>query len=196
MMHLPLLIGVIMGAFQAQAGAPFSVTSPDIQHGQPIDQKYTCEGEEKAPVIKWHNVPKGTRSLALVLEDPDAPHPDRPNPEPWIHWIVYNIPVDRASIGPSLGRQKEVEDGTLQGKNCLDNKNCSGKKTGSGKIGYDGPCPPAGPAHRYFFKLYALDTMFDLKGGATKQDLLEAMQGHIIAQTELIGTYQSIKSAK
>lgn len=172
---IQILIGVVMGAFQAQA-VPFSVTSPHIQHEQPIEQKYTCEGENKTPLLTWHNVPKGTRSLALICDDPDAPRP-----EPWVHWVVFNIPVDRETIGPSLDRKKEVADGTLQGKNSFR------------KIGYDGPCPPAGTQHRYFFKLYALDTMLDLKGGATKQELLEAIEGHIIAQAELMGTYQSTK---
>ena len=165
-----------MGALQAQAAMPFNVTSPGIQQGQPIEQKYTCEGENIAPVLTWHNVPKGTRSLVLICDDPDAPRP-----EPWVHWVVYNIPVTRETVGPSLDRKKEVADGTLQGKNSFR------------KIGYDGPCPPAGTAHRYFFTLYALDTMLDLKGGATKQELLEEIQRHILAQAELMGTYQSTK---
>lgn len=139
-----------------------------------IPTKYTCEGENISPDLSWLNVPSGTKSLALICEDPDAPA------KVWTHWVAYNI-------DPKISILKEGEDlskiGILQGMNDSDKKNS-----------YSGPCPPIGHGtHHYHFQLYALDTKLDLKSGATKEKLLASMKGHILAQAELIGTYERRK---
>lgn len=143
---------------------------------QPIPRKYTGDGEDKSPPLNWTGLPDGTRELALIVDDPDAPRP-----QPWVHWLLYKIPaaVDRLPEGVTPSMNVSTPAGALQGKNSWN------------KIGYGGPAPPPGHGvHRYFFKLYALDKPLDLKGGVDKDALLAAMQGHILGQAELIGTYQ------
>jgi len=141
------------------------LTSPAFKHNGAIPSEYTCDGSDTSPELNIADVPKNAKSLVLVNDDPDAPVGT------WDHWIVFNIP-------PTT---KKIEEGSepegLGGKNSW------------GRTGYGGPCPPSG-VHRYFFKLYALDTMLNLKEGATKKDIEKAMQGHIIAKAELIGRYQ------
>jgi Raf kinase inhibitor-like YbhB/YbcL family protein len=148
--------------------------SAAFKHGGAIPTEYTCDGPDKSPMLEWSGLPPGTGSLALIVDDPDAPDPKAPKMT-YVHWVVYDIPTSETGI---------AKGGTPKG--ALDGKN-DWKKTG-----YGGPCPPIG-RHRYFFKLYALDAMLGDLGSPTKDQLLEAMKGHVLGQTELIGTYQRSK---
>jgi len=141
-------------------------------NGQSIPAKYSCVGKNVSPALTWSDPPAGTQSFALIVDDPDAPMGT------WVHWVLFNIPADQRSL---------VEDLPVTGKNVDPNAIYFGKNS-SGNTHYDGPCPPSG-THRYFFKLYALDTLVNLLPGATKDELLKAMQGHILAQGELVGTF-------
>lgn len=140
--------------------------------GQSIPAKYTCTGRNISPALTWGNPPAGTQSFALIVDDPDAPMGT------WVHWVLYNIPADRRSL---------EEDLPITGKNVDPDAIYAGKNS-SGNIRYDGPCPPSG-THRYFFKLYALDTTVNLLPGATKDQILKEMEGHVLAQGELMGTF-------
>jgi len=151
----------------------FSIDSPDFTHMGDIPAKYTCEGEDISPALVFAGAPEGTKSLALIVDDPDAPDPAAPKMT-WVHWVLYDLPPDTAGLDEAV---ISLPDGTLEGTN-------DWKRTG-----YGGPCPPIG-RHRYFFKLYALDTVLDDLHEPTKAELEQAMQGHVLAQTELIGTYQ------
>lgn len=163
----------LIGASDNVKLTSFQLTSPAFQQGETIDSIYTCSGKNKMPVLSWTGVPKNTETFAIICDDPDAP-----TAEPWVHWVVFNIPGTTTSLTKSLGRTKQFEDGTTQGMNT------------SSRIGYDGPCPPRAKVHRYFFKIYALDTELKLNAGSTKKQLLNAMKGHILAQAELMGTYK------
>jgi len=148
-----------------------SISSDAFNNGSSIPVEHTCDGEDHSPALSWDTVPAGTRSIALIVDDPDAPG------KTFIHWVIYNIPTDSTGLPAAVPKNKTLDDGSLQGKNDF------------GRIGYNGPCPPPGKAHRYFFKVYALDTTSGLKSGATKSQLETAMSGHIIAQGEMIGKY-------
>jgi Raf kinase inhibitor-like YbhB/YbcL family protein len=153
----------------------FTVISPAFANNAQIPVRYTCDGLNISPPLQWTGIPPGTKSLVLIIDDPDAPDPAAPK-RVWVHWILYNIPSD-ISLLPEGITPQALPKGILQGRN-------DGKKTS-----YGGPCPPIG-CHRYFHKLYALDTILpDLKQ-PTKQTLLQAMEGHILAFTETIGLYQ------
>ena len=141
------------------------LTSPAFENNGKIPSEYTCDGSGTSPELNIADVPKNAKSLVLINDDPDAPVGT------WDHWIAFNIPTTTAKI------EEGSEPEGLGGKNSW------------GKTGYGGPCPPSG-VHRYFFKLYALDTTLNLKEGATKKDIEKAMQGHIIAKAELMGTYK------
>jgi Raf kinase inhibitor-like YbhB/YbcL family protein len=146
------------------------LSSPAFEMHQEIPSKYTCEGLNYNPALKIADVPSEAKSLVLIIEDPDVPSWIRTD-NLWIHWVIFNIPKETTSIeenSHSIG--------------------VYGRST-SGKIGYEGPCPPD-RRHRYFFKLYALDTILSLKEGSTKEELLKAMQNHVVDATELIGTYE------
>jgi len=160
------------------AGSPAamatSLNSPAFQPNGHIPSKYTCEGEDISPPLAWEGVPNEAKSIVLIIDDPDAPDPKAPKIV-WVHWVVYNMPPNTKSLPANAGKTG-LPQGTLVGLNDF-------KKTG-----YGGPCPPIG-RHRYFHKLYALDTKLDLKG-ATKSQIERAMQGHVLANAELIGTYQ------
>lgn len=145
--------------------------SPAFKDGERIPQKYTCEGKDVSPPLEWSGVPEGTKSFALICDDPDAPMGT------WVHWVVYNIPDTTNSLPEGVPKGNVVLGGISQGV------------TSFGWAGYGGPCPPRGPAHRYFFKLYALDTPLNLEPGATKEKLLKAMEGHILATAQLMGLY-------
>jgi Raf kinase inhibitor-like YbhB/YbcL family protein len=151
------------------------ITSPAFSQNGAIPEKYTCDGKDTSPPLQWSGVPSGTRSLALIVDDPDAPDPAAPKMT-WVHWVLYNIPIDSQGLGEAVS-PSGLPAGTLQGVN-------DWKRTG-----YGGPCPPIG-RHRYFFKLYALDTLLSDLKNPTKAALEQAMQGHILGQTELLGTYQ------
>ncbi|MBN1486813.1 MAG: YbhB/YbcL family Raf kinase inhibitor-like protein [Anaerolineae bacterium] len=149
----------------------FELTSDAFVPKAAIPGKYTCDGDDISPPLAWGEPPEGTQSFVLIADDPDAPV------GVWVHWVIYNLPADSRSLAEAISSDKELPDGTLQGRN------------GWRRIGYGGPCPPSG-THRYFFKLYALDVRLDLNAGAGKDKVLEAMTGHILAEAELIGTYQ------
>jgi len=148
-----------------------TLSSPVFQPNAPIPSRYTCDGENVSPPLTWASVPEGTQSLVLIMDDPDVPKAIRADGM-WDHWVLFNIP-------PSVvGLSENAKDfsGALQGKNS------------GGKLGYTGPCPPD-RQHRYFFKLYALDTTLNLPEGATKAEVQTACQGHILDQAELMGVY-------
>ena len=151
--------------------AVWKVTSGAFQPGGTIPSRYTCDGEDVSPPLGWGEPPAGTKSFALISDDPDAPMGT------WVHWVVYNLPPATRQLPEGFLRDEQLPDGTRQGR------------TDFGRTGYGGPCPPSG-THRYFFKLYALDTMLALKPGATAKELEAAMQGHVLAGAELMGTYR------
>jgi hypothetical protein len=144
--------------------------STAFSHNDLIPSQYTCDGEDISPPLSWNDPPAASKSLVLICDDPDAPM------KTWVHWVAYNLPPETRSLPENLPVGNSLAKGGLQGKNDF------------GKISYGGPCPPRG-THRYFFKLYALDRMLDLKPGATKAQVEAAMKGHILAQAELIGRY-------
>ena len=152
-----------------------TISSSVFEHNQAIPQVYTCDGNDISPPLSWSGIPPGTRSLVLIVDDPDAPDPAAPKLT-WVHWVLYNIPPDSSGL-PEDVSTRDLPEGTREG---LNNWNRSG---------YGGPCPPTG-RHRYFHKLYALDDVLPDMGQPTKDQLEQAMQGHVIDEAELIGTYQ------
>ena len=154
------------------------ITSASFTDGGSIPSRYTCEGDDVSPPLSWDGVPKDARSLVLIVDDPDAPDPKAPTTT-WVHWVLYNIPVDTTDLPEAVPAEK-LPPGTQEGLN-------DWKRTG-----YGGPCPPIG-RHRYFHKLYALDVVLPVLQPATKATLERAMQGHITAQCELVGYYQMKK---
>jgi Raf kinase inhibitor-like YbhB/YbcL family protein len=153
---------------------PFKLSSSAFAPNGSIPSKFTCDGEDISPQLEWSGTPEGTRSLALIVDDPDAPDPAKPQ-RVYVHWVVYNISDSTTRIAENAARSGLLPHGAVQGTNDW------GKET------YGGPCPPIG-RHRYFFKLYALDATLNLKT-PTKAELEKGMVGHILAQAELVGTY-------
>jgi Raf kinase inhibitor-like YbhB/YbcL family protein len=153
----------------------FILTSPAFANNGKIPAQYTCDGVDISPPLSWSDAPQGTRSFALIVDDPDAPDPKAPKVT-WVHWVIYNIPADGQSL-PEDAARHGLPAGAQQGLN--DSK----------RVGYNGPCPPLG-RHRYFHKLYALDTVLQDLGHPTKAQLLSAMQGHVLAEAQLVGTYE------
>jgi len=151
-----------------------ALTSTAFAHDGPIPATYTCQGRDVSVPLAWDGVPAGTRSLALIVDDPDAPDPDAPRMT-WVHWVLYNIPPGATGLPEGVGAA-DLPTGTLEGSNDW------------GRTGYGGPCPPIG-RHRYFFKLYALDVVLPDLGTPDKKRLERAMQGHVLAQHALVGTY-------
>ena len=149
-----------------------SITSSSFPHDGVIPTRHTCEGHDTSPELLWTDVPNGAKSLVLIVDDPDAPMGT------WTHWVLFNISADARSL---------QEDLPVTGKNVDPNAIYVGKNS-SGNIRYDGPCPPSG-THRYYFRIYALDTTLSLLPGASKDELLKEMKGHILAQGELMGTF-------
>lgn len=152
-----------------------TLTSSAFQHGGAIPPVFTCDGRDIAPPLAWTGVPAGAKSLALIVDDPDAPDPDKPKMT-WVHWVLYNIPSSAAGL-PEGAAARDLPKGTLEGQNDWH------------RTGYGGPCPPIG-RHRYFHKLYALDVVLPDLRIPTKRDLEAAMQGHVLEHAELMGTYQ------
>ena len=161
-----ILMPATLMAKEARNMAELIITSPAFAHKATIPDRYTCDGRDISPPLLIDAVPGGARSLALIMDDPDAPAGT------WVHWVVWNIPLHIREI-----KEQSLPAGAVQGLNDWQ-RNC-----------YGGPCPPSG-SHRYFFKLYALDTTLNLPQSTTKADLERAMQGHIVAQGELMGTYR------
>ena len=155
-----------------------SVRSPSFASQGAIPSKHSCQGDDVAPALAWSDRPAGTKSFALVVDDPDAPDPRAPKMT-WVHWVLYNIPATSAAL-PEGARAASLPPGTLEGIN-------DWKSTG-----YQGPCPPIG-RHRYFFKLYALDVALADLREPSKAALEKAMQGHIIAEAQLVGTYEKAR---
>jgi len=149
------------------------ILSPAFAHLTEIPRLYTCDGRDVSPPLAFADIPAGTQRLALIVHDPDVPSPDAPR-RIWVHWVLYNLPADCAGLAEDL---RVLPAGTLEGKNDW------------GRTGYGGPCPPKG-RHRYFHTLYALDCVLPDLGQPTKGALEQAMQGHILARAELVGTYQ------
>lgn len=150
----------------------FHVSTTAFQDGGLISNKFTCDGPDISPGLAWAESPAGTKSFALIMDDPDAPAGT------WVHWILYDLPGDARTLEEGIAKDLQLPDGARQGRNDF------------GKIGYDGPCPPKGAPHRYFFKLYALDRKLKLKAGTIKAELERAMKGHILAEAEVVGRFQ------
>jgi Raf kinase inhibitor-like YbhB/YbcL family protein len=180
-----LLIGCTL---LAQPGEPYAeepmtlkISSTAFNDGGEIPKKYTCEGDDIAPPLQWSGVPEQARSLVLIVDDPDAPDPRAPRMT-WVHWVLYNLPAASGGL-PEGATARDLPEGTEQGVN------------GWKRTGYGGPCPPIG-RHRYFYKVYALDTRLEGLREPTKASVEAAMQGHVLAQSELIGTYAKGQSTR
>ena len=147
------------------------LSSTAFQPGATIPKQFTGDGANQSPPLRWSEPPSGTKSLALICDDPDAPRGT------WVHWVVFNLPAQTRELEEGVPTTGTLGNGAKQGKNDF------------GNVGYGGPAPPKGNPHRYFFTLYALDVVVDLPPGATKANLLDAMKGHILAEGQLMGTY-------
>ena len=150
----------------------FAIRSSDFANGATIPRSFSCDGEDRSPALEWSGAPSGTKAFALIVDDPDAPA------STWVHWVIYNIPASAHSLASGTEKKEQLADGSRQGRNDFR------------KTGYNGPCPPPGKPHRYFFKLYALSSELTLGPGATKADVERGMSGHILAQAEWMGRYQ------
>lgn len=170
-----LLLAVPSATFLAlqigKTAMPLEINSSAFSSGGKIPPKYTCDGPDVSPPLKWSGAPAETQSFGLIMDDPDAPGGT------WVHWVVYDLPGNSGEFSEAIAKQEKMPQGGAQGKNSF------------GKIGYGGPCPPPGTPHRYFFKLYALKEHLKLGSGADKAAVERAMQGKILAQGELMGRY-------
>lgn len=146
------------------------VESAAFDEGAMIPRQYTCDGEDVSPPLTWTSAPDRTESLAIICDDPDAPMGT------WVHWVLFNIPKDTEELMENVPPRDSLPNGAIHGTNDFR------------KLGYGGPCPPSG-THRYYFKLYALDTKLDLEPGVTKEELLKSMEGHVLAEGQLMGRY-------
>ena len=151
---------------------PFSLKSSAFAAGAEIPKKHTCESADVSPALEWNGAPARTASFALIMDDPDAPSGT------WVHWVLWNLSASAHSLPEGVAKSDQLQDGSQQGRN------------GSRKVGYNGPCPPPGQTHRYFFRLYALDVKLNLSPGASRNELDAAMNDHILAETEYMGTYR------
>lgn len=158
-----MLFFIIMGGFARDGGGAMKITSPEFKHNTMIPKKFTCQGLDINPALHLEGIPQGTKSLALIVDDPDAPMGI------WVHWVVFDIPV-----------VSKIDEDSIPGKQGINDFR---------RNDYGGPCPPSG-THRYFFKIYALDSMLNLEEGISKKELEKAMQGHILDKAELIGLYR------
>ncbi len=164
---------LFLSAYQKGGNNPMKIKlhSNSFSENGYIPSKFTCDGKDISPQLSWSNIPEGTKSIAIICDDPDAPMGT------WVHWVIYNIPPDKRSLQENFPKVSEIEDGTHQGINDFR------------KIGYNGPCPPPGKAHRYFFKIYALDIKIN-ENNLTMVKLLAKIEGHILGYGELIGLYK------
>lgn len=149
-----------------------TITSPAFEDGKRIPVKFTCQGDDVSPPLKWSAAEVGAKSYALICDDPDAPGGT------WVHWVIYNIPASARGLGEHVPSKDMLPDGSLQGVNDFK------------RVGYGGPCPPPGRPHRYSFRLYALDMVLSLKPRASKAELLRAMESHVLAEAQHMGTFQ------
>ena len=149
----------------------FSIGTTAFKPGGSIPRAFTADGKDASPALSWVNTPSGTRAFALICDDPDAPVGT------WVHWVIWNVPASAKGLPEGVQTIKTLADGSAQGKNDF------------GRIGYGGPSPPPGKPHRYFFKLYALDSKLNLQAGVRKRDVEQAMKGHVLAESQLMGRY-------
>ena len=159
------------GSPAAERNSSIQITSAAFKEGELIPRQYTCDGVNISPPLEWTGAPRSAKTIALVADDPDAPAGT------WVHWVLYNLPAANIGMVENLPATEDLKAGGSQGKNDF------------GKIGYGGPCPPSG-THRYYFKIFAVDTELPLKGGASKAELLKALEGHVVGQGQLLGTYR------
>jgi len=157
---------------EAKPAQKFVVTSSAFQPGADIPRKYTCDAEDVSPPLHWENIPAGTKAFAIIVDDPDAPGGT------WVHWVIYDLPAETKELAENVAKTEVLASGAKQGVNDFR------------KVGYSGPCPPGGSAHRYYFKLYALDAVTNLKPRATKQQSLDALMPHLLGEADLIGRYK------
>jgi Raf kinase inhibitor-like YbhB/YbcL family protein len=178
---LAILLACVAGFTVAQqrnefaaGGAPmaFTVKSSAFGAGAEIPKQFTCSGADVSPALDWSGALAKTASFALIMDDPDAPVGT------WVHWVLWNLPPNAHSLPQDVAKREQLDDGSRQGTNDFR------------KIGYNGPCPPPGKPHRYFFRLYALDTKLNLAPGATRQELDTAMKGHVLGEAEYMGTFR------
>jgi Raf kinase inhibitor-like YbhB/YbcL family protein len=168
------IIGVGLGLSPLESGGndmAITVTSSAFTEGALIPKRHTCDAEDISPDLRWSGVPAGAKSVALICDDPDAPVGT------WVHWVLFNIPVEVSALPAGVPADATLQNGARHGKNDFR------------KLGYGGPCPPGG-THRYYFKLYALDSLLELESGSTKAQVLAAMKGHILAEGQLMGRYK------
>lgn len=149
----------------------FELSSTAFKDGESIPCRHTCEGEDVSPPLHWGVPPAATKSFVLIADDPDAPVGT------WVHWVIYDLPLDLRGLTEGISAQDHLPNGALQGVNDFK------------RVGYGGPCPPRGKAHRYYFKLYALDVALNLKPRSTKAQVVEACKGHILAEAHLMGRF-------
>ena len=166
-----ILLSVAIVFFAGYAYA-FQIQSDAFDDGAAIPSIYTCDSEDASPPLRWSDIPPMTKSFVLLCEDPDSPS------KPWVHWVIFNIPASKSGLSQGVSTEAILADGSVQGLNDF------------GKTGYGGPCPPPTGKHRYFFKIYALDTTLLLDVESTKDDVLKAMENHVLSQTETFGTYE------
>ena len=172
-----LILSLVLCSFQINqtshilGGNQMDITSSAFNEGAMIPEKYTCDGPNISPPLKWSDAPEETKSFAIICEDPDAPSGI------WVHWVLFNLPVNVKELPENIPAIGKVSNGAKQGKNDF------------GKIGYGGPCPPGG-THRYFFQVYALTKELDLEAGISKSELISAMEGNILSEGQIMGKYQ------
>jgi len=153
-------------------GMGIRLTSTAFEDGEFIPTKYTCDGEDVSPPLQWQNIPEGTRSIAIICDDPDAPMGT------WVHWVLFDIPADAGGLEEGVPGMANPPKGGTHGANDFR------------RLGYGGPCPPPGGPHRYFFKIYALDAKLEFKPAVTKADVVKAMKGHVLGEGRLMGKYE------
>lgn len=169
---LEMLPAIVCGTTDGGNPMRLTLTSSAFSEGQKIPDRFTCAGDDLSPALAWQGIPTGTKGLALIADDPDAPVGT------WVHWVLFNIPAEKTSLPEGLPPDGQLPDGSRQGTNDFK------------RLGYGGPCPPPGKPHRYFFKLYATDQRLDLPPGASKAQVLDAIRGHILAEAALMGRYR------
>lgn len=163
---------VVSSGIDESATMTMVLSSTSFKEGDKIPVKYTCDGQDISPALMWDEPPQLTEAFVLIVDDPDAPG------GVFTHWILFNIPANINQFGEGVPAQEQLESGAVQGKNDF------------GRTGYGGPCPPSGRSHRYRFTIYALDQSLNLKAGVSRKQVVDAIQGHILAQGQLTGTYQ------
>ena len=166
------IVSFLLIAFMAHTAFAFEFQSEVFENKGYIPDRYTCDAQDFSPPLSWSGIPDNAKSLVLICDDPDAPF------KIWVHWVAFNIPLEVEGLKEDISKEELAELSIVEGINDF------------GKVGYQGPCPPSGKTHRYSFRLYALNTTLSLEGGASKKDVIEAMQGYIIAEAKLTGFYQ------